>query len=67
MTEEVFVQATTKEEFDSLVTSAGEKPIFVDFFAPWCGKCEILKELETIAATYRDKAVYIKIDVEQNE
>lgn len=68
MSEELFKQATTRAEFDELVATAGGRPIFVDFFAEWCGKCELLKpEIEAIAAQHKDDAVYIKIDVEQNE
>ena len=68
MSDEHFKQATTKAEFEALVAEAGDKPIFVDFFATWCGKCELLKpEIESVAAGNLDKAVYIKVDVEEND
>ncbi len=42
--------------------------MFVDFYATWCGKCEMIKpELEALAEQHGTKAVYIKIDVEENE
>ena len=51
-----------------MVAAAGDRPIFVDFFATWCGKCELLKpEIEGAADTFKDKAVYIKVDVEEND
>ena len=37
---EYFVKAETRAKFDELVASAEGKPVFVDFFATWCGKCE---------------------------
>ena len=41
--------------------------MFVDFFAVWCGKCEMLKpELETIADEFKDQGVFMKVDVETN-
>jgi thioredoxin 1 len=43
-------------------------PVFVDFYATWCGKCEMLKpELESIAEGNQGKAIYIKVDVEVND
>ena len=65
---EHFIQATTRAQFDELVASAGDRPVFVDFFATWCGKCELLKpDLEAIAEEHKGEAVYIKIDVEEND
>ena len=68
MTEELFKDVSTKAAFDELSGKAGDLPVFVDFYATWCGKCEMLTpELEEIAKANHDKAVYIKIDVEANE
>ena len=65
---EHFKHAATKAEFDELVASAGERPVFVDFYATWCGKCELLKpDLEAVASANADAAVYVKVDVEENE
>ena len=65
---EHFKHAATKAEFDELVASAGDRPTFVDFYATWCGKCELLKpDLEAVANDHADQAVYIKVDVEENE
>ena len=65
---EHFKHAATKAEFDSLVESAGDRPVFVDFYATWCGKCELLKpDLEAVADAHVDAAVYVKVDVEENE
>ncbi|CDW76213.1 thioredoxin [Stylonychia lemnae] len=68
MSEGLFVPATSKAVFDELVASAGDKPVFVDFYATWCGKCELLKpDLEAIAEQHKTEAVYIMVDVEEND
>ncbi len=62
------MQATTPEEFNKMVQDAGETPIFVDFFATWCGKCQMLApEIEEIATANKGKALFVKVDIEEND
>ncbi len=50
--------------FDELLR--GEKPVVCDFFATWCGPCKMLAPvLEQVAEEYADKAVFIKVDVDE--
>lgn len=61
------MEQVSKEEFDNLV--AEDKLIFVDFFADWCGPCQMmLPIIEEIADGYKDndKVKIIKMDVDQN-
>ena len=50
-------------EFQQLIQ---QENVLVDFFATWCGPCKMLApELEKLADTVQDKAIIIKVDVDQ--
>ncbi len=51
-------------QFDELLK--GDKPVVCDFFATWCGPCKMLAPvLESVSAEFADKAVFIKVDVDE--
>jgi len=57
----------TKEEFDSELKAAGDKPVVVDFHATWCGPCKIIAPFLEELATKHTDFVVLKIDVDVNE
>lgn len=52
--------------FDQTVLKS-DKPILVDFWAPWCHPCRMVAPiLDELAKEYSDKVTIARIDVDQN-
>ena len=60
-------QIATKKEVDQVLADAGDKLVVVDFTATWCGPCQRIGPVfVTLSEAYTD-AVFIKVDVDENE
>jgi len=56
----------TTDTFQKTLDEAGDTPVFVDFFAVWCGPCQMAAPIiEQMAEEYDGKAIIAKVDVDQ--
>ncbi len=59
----------SEENFEQEVKQASaQKPVLVDFFAPWCGPCQMMGPiLESLAEELGEKVVIGKVNVDENQ
>lgn len=61
------IKNVNSQELKDLL-QVSEKPVFVDFYADWCGPCKMLAPvLAELSEKYAEEAVFVKVNVDDNE
>ena len=62
-----FLGVATDDNFEGMVLKS-DKPVLIDFWAPWCGPCKAIGPVvEELAEKFKDSVKIMKLNVDENQ